>query len=96
VGCGYSSVTTRHTVGRVQCEGWLRGYTKEVALNIRLLGERRYDPPRTVEVEQGGRWMAEDGSPPRESVGSALTADRGVWAGVVTPRRGAAIRAAGP
>ena len=22
---------------------------------IRLLGERRYDPPRTVEVEQGGR-----------------------------------------
>jgi hypothetical protein len=32
------------------------GYTPTVQVHVRLLHERRYDPPRPVEVEHEGQW----------------------------------------
>ena len=34
----------------------LPGYRRPVVAPIHPLDERRYDPPRAVEVEDGGRW----------------------------------------
>ena len=34
------------------------GYTVRVTVSVRLLDERRFDPPRNVEVENDGRWWS--------------------------------------
>ena len=58
VSAGNGSVATPHPTGRSPIERASDGYTvgMPAAPSVRLIEERRFDPPRAVEVEHNGRW----------------------------------------
>jgi hypothetical protein len=78
---GHGPVTSCHSRGS---SAWRRrhdGYTDVVTVSVRLLDERRFDPPRSVLIENDGQWW------PGEQSAWRLCDDGFGWRAAVTWRQ---------